>query len=134
MINLSAAGNNSPYDHSDIGSNGNLSRSKRLSISSHNLSTTKSSRTPKSPGLQTGNSRPKTPTMNSSSSKLSTPGTTLVRPNSTTPARPNSTTPNTSRSTTPVAQRMGAQRRLPTTPKSSTPKTPLRPRTPTAHR
>ncbi|XP_036368174.1 microtubule-actin cross-linking factor 1 isoform X4 [Octopus sinensis] len=119
---------------SDAGSNGNLSRSKRLSTSSHNLSTTKSSRTPKSPGLQTGNSRPKTPTMNSSNSKLSTPGTTPVRPSSTTPARPNSTTPNTSRSTTPVAQRMGAQRRLPSTPKSSTPKTPLRPRTPTAHR
>ncbi|CAE1316032.1 DST [Acanthosepion pharaonis] len=97
------------------GSTGSLSRSKRLSSSSNSLSSTKSPRNPKTP--VTSNTRPKTPTANSKSSQGS--GTS-------TPVRPRSVTPNPTRSVTPNPIRMGAQRRLPTTPK-----TPTRPKTPT---
>lgn len=120
MINLSVASNSTLYDHPDFGSTGSLSRSKRLSSSSNSLASTKSPRTPKTPGTPIGNTRPKTPTANSKSS----PGS-----GTTTPVRSRSVTPNPSRSVTPNPTRMGAQRRLPTTPK-----TPTRPKTPTTPR
>lgn len=115
MINLSVGSPSTLYDHPDFGSTGSLSRSKRLSSSSNSLSSTKSPRNPKTP--VTSNTRPKTPTANSKSSQGS--GTS-------TPVRPRSVTPNPTRSVTPNPIRMGAQRRLPTTPK-----TPTRPKTPT---
>lgn len=140
MVNLSGNSNskfvNSLRKHPDFGSSGSLSRSKRLSSSSSNITPTK----PRTPSTSTGTPRYMSPRQPFGRSTTPTPSTAFGRSTTPTPPRSSLSTPRLSSTPKATPTRSGRQtptgrttptpsgrttptmangpRRLPTTPKT----------------